>query len=383
MLIECPICHENRKMIGFPNHLKKHNTTLKDFLKNFDNRRWYEELREKASEMRKANSPYSKRFYEIRYPHLDENTREQMRNEALSKSLKNAIKTRETNDKKLRDIYGENYESEKKRLNLEKAKNDKEICILNKMYSQNITREEAEKQFRDSKIECFRRSATSKHYWLNRGYSEDEAIENAKNKQKEYSWRCKEYWIRLGYNENEAIEIISEKQKKLAENAKQTKAYWNNNVEYEKQRKLYAIKYNSLDVKLKELGYYDFDLTDEIFREIVDDDRKIEEFLCEYDFAKSSYKKDRRRYYRAVWFFTHLNKHMLDGIELRGYEYQIDHIFSIYEGFKQNISPEIIGNIVNLRMISRSENASKRDRCDITRDELLKKYSEFINENKN
>lgn len=51
--------------------------------------------------------------------------------------------------------------------------------------------------------------------------------------------------------------------------------------------------------------------------------------------------------------------------------HQLDHKFSMMEGFKQKISPEIIGCIHNLEYIPMKENHSKGARCSITLDELL------------
>ena len=70
-----------------------------------------------------------------------------------------------------------------------------------------------------------------KEYWINKGYSENEAIElaniksednrrklksilaNDPNYMKGHTWVSKEYWINKGYTEDEAIKIVSEKQK--------------------------------------------------------------------------------------------------------------------------------------------------------------------------
>jgi predicted DNA-binding protein YlxM (UPF0122 family) len=52
--------------------------------------------------------------------------------------------------------------------------------------------------------------------------------------------------------------------------------------------------------------------------------------------------------------------------------YHLDHKFSIIEGFKNNIKPEIIGNIKNLEFIPWKENLKKRANCSITLEELIK-----------
>jgi transposase len=51
--------------------------------------------------------------------------------------------------------------------------------------------------------------------------------------------------------------------------------------------------------------------------------------------------------------------------------YHLDHKFSIIEGFKNNVKPEIIGNIKNLEFIPWKENLNKRAKCSITLEELI------------
>ena len=55
-------------------------------------------------------------------------------------------------------------------------------------------------------------------------------------------------------------------------------------------------------------------------------------------------------------------------------KYNIDHKFSVIQGFLQNISPEIMGSKYNLQLISENENHSKYTRCSISKEELLKSY---------
>ena len=51
--------------------------------------------------------------------------------------------------------------------------------------------------------------------------------------------------------------------------------------------------------------------------------------------------------------------------------YQLDHKFSILEGFKNGINPEIIGNINNLEFIPWEDNVKKSSRCSITLESLF------------
>ena len=58
--------------------------------------------------------------------------------------------------------------------------------------------------------------------------------------------------------------------------------------------------------------------------------------------------------------------------------YQLDHKYSILEGFKNNVKPEIIGNIKNLEFIPWEENRNKGSLCSITLEELTIPASDII-----
>jgi hypothetical protein len=84
-------------------------------------------------------------------------------------------------------------------------------------------------------------------------------------------------------------------------------------------------------------------------------------------------------YSKSVWRYTRKQPlHMLENIELRGHanqgKYHLDHKFSIFEGYKQGIPPEIIGNMINLEMILGRNNLKKQKKCSITLEELLKQF---------
>jgi len=51
--------------------------------------------------------------------------------------------------------------------------------------------------------------------------------------------------------------------------------------------------------------------------------------------------------------------------------HHLDHKYSILEGFKNKISPTIIGDIKNLEFIPWEENIKKRTKCSITINELI------------
>ena len=70
---------------------------------------------------------------------------------------------------------------------------------------------------------------------------------------------------------------------------------------------------------------------------------------------------DKQLYYIKVWIVTENQPlHLLKNSEKRGWRgYHLDHICSISVGYKEKISPEVIGNIRNLRFIPAKENLKK------------------------
>lgn len=110
--------------------------------------------------------------------------------------------------------------------------------------------------------------------------------------------------------------------------------------------------------------------------------------------ANSKIIRDDRKsfinYAISVNKFTRISLSMnnLIMLELRGKEngYDLDHIFSKVDGFKNKIPPYIIGHISNLRVIDSSENRKKQHRSDIDINEIValfnkdKVYKKLIND---
>jgi hypothetical protein len=70
---------------------------------------------------------------------------------------------------------------------------------------------------------------------------------------------------------------------------------------------------------------------------------------------------------------------MLPNYEARGFwTYHLDHMYSIAQGFRDGVAPEVIGHIVNLRYITMKENLAKNDDCSLTLIELLDAYANFL-----
>lgn len=86
----------------------------------------------------------------------------------------------------------------------------------------------------------------------------------------------------------------------------------------------------------------------------------------------------RQKYYDEVVRLTKIswNDHFdkINPNRLNRSEWDLDHIFSIQEGFRQNIPTEIIAHWTNLRMLEPRENYSKGMRCDKTKEQLFEDY---------
>lgn len=69
-------------------------------------------------------------------------------------------------------------------------------------------------------------------------------------------------------------------------------------------------------------------------------------------------------YYDAYW--------LLENRSLKGNH--IDHIYSIYDGFVNNIDPKLIGSIINLQTLSSTQNRAKGTSSWISKEDLFEKY---------
>jgi hypothetical protein len=104
--------------------------------------------------------------------------------------------------------------------------------------------------------------------------------------------------------------------------------------------------------------------------------KQVESFVgMDYDYYYNEYLPAFESYRRKVWAVTKKQPlETLENFDKRGRGnngYHVDHIVSISDGFKNNIEPEVIGHIKNLRMLLGRENISKGPRSDMEINELL------------
>ncbi len=89
--------------------------------------------------------------------------------------------------------------------------------------------------------------------------------------------------------------------------------------------------------------------------------------------------EDQRRYNTLVDRFTRCQPiDTLENFDLRAPKnFHLDHKYSKLEGYKNNVSPEVIGHICNLEMIPYQENISKQSKCSITLETLLENIERY------
>ena len=69
-------------------------------------------------------------------------------------------------------------------------------------------------------------------------------------------------------------------------------------------------------------------------------------------------------YRKKVMKLTELVKHLVPGVEKRGFTtHHIDHKIPVWYGYKTNIPPEEIAHIDNLRMLPAKDNILKGRKC--------------------
>lgn len=129
------------------------------------------------------------------------------------------------------------------------------------------------------------------------------------------------------------------------------------------------IPYTTVNSNLHKLGIV---RTEDRFRLGVDYDVWLKNLPAYKKYKSDVIKVTNKQPIEKLKFF---NKRGLCGVEGA---YQLDHKFSVFEGFKQGIEPEIIGNINNLEFIPWEENLNKGVKCSITENELRDIYKNKI-----
>jgi hypothetical protein len=180
-------------------------------------------------------------------------------------------------------------------------------------------------------------------YWLNKNYTIDESKKLVSKIQKENSPRSIYYWIKNGYSEDEAIRKVS---------------YYQDNISIESIEKRYNCdKFIALEIQESILEKIKFTR--------IRNNLNID--ICN-DYEFFVYKKEVQKETKKT---LKLNKKTFTK---KNENYSLDHKYSIFWGFYNDVPPKIIGSIHNLEYIPKTENNKKQSKCSIDLKTLIERY---------
>ena len=228
-----------------------------------------------------------------------------------------------------------------------------------------------------------RRHKNYLEYWIKHCNGDIKTAEQSfENYKKTSSPKCIDFYLKKGYSQEAAEELISKHQ---LSNAGVHRQYYEN--------KGYSLE--EIDIIMEEINKRKDSSSINFIRSNYPHE-DTSKFYEHYNRSKSSrYREvgvlakddprqsERDAYYTAVRYYTRISSKLLcvcPGVSGKNIgNYHIDHIFSVAEGFRNKVNPKIIGSVVNLQWLLCEENTSKRARCDITLEELLRKYKDHEN----
>jgi len=100
-----------------------------------------------------------------------------------------------------------------------------------------------------------------------------------------------------------------------------------------------------------------------------------EEFLSDYQIYRKKVKRLTETTYKR--YKNIINPNNLERVTNGKNGFQLDHKYSIIEGFLNNVEPEIISHHLNLQMIEWSSNRAKSKRCDIDLEHLKNEIKSY------
>lgn len=200
-----------------------------------------------------------------------------------------------------------------------------------------------------------RKSKRCLEYWTHCGYT----LKDAKVKVCEYQISTSgvhiEYYKQRGYCDDEIDAILSQinaKKKNHIRNTKYLKEKYPDSWE-----DIYLESSQKYRKRMEELGVW-------IEESIIDDFRKYKSLVNRYTNEN-------------LLFYGEL----IENLELRSKHFHLDHKYSIKMGFVNDIDPKIIGSLVNIEIIPSILNCSKKEKCSVTKQQLIKDYKEFKEKN--
>lgn len=100
-----------------------------------------------------------------------------------------------------------------------------------------------------------------------------------------------------------------------------------------------------------------------------------DEFLSDYQIYRKKVKRLTEVTYKV--YKSIINPNNLERVTNGKNGFQLDHKYSIIEGFLNNVEPEVISHHCNLQMIEWSSNRAKSKRCDIDLEQLKNEIKSY------
>lgn len=217
---------------------------------------------------------------------------------------------------------------------------------------------------------CTKRSTA---YWLTRGYNEDAAKKAVSKHQRENSGVHPDFYRKQGFLEDQINAVLTS---------------------------INARKDSRTSIKITFIETYGYPTWEEVYQnfcKLNNDCRSPYFFKRKYgDLWEIKYLEARAKwktfdpalvpawldYKERCWFETRIqlaiNPDKIEDISKRGIDFHLDHIYSVFDGFKNDVDPKVIGHYTNLRIITARENLSKNTRSDKSKEDLLSDYSKSL-----
>lgn len=359
----CAICEKKIQLLA--QHLRKHNLNIDEYFLRFPNEQEkYSEYKDSVKFLRQSKSPNCIEFYlakglteaqaekaleEHRSKLPFRNRKDFRRNQygywknkgLTDEEIKEQIRLFQSNsEQSYIEKYGEEIGKEKYSAFLESLNKRKDTEISNIVEEYGVTTEDANEIFCDRRISS---SPRRKEYWLKKGLTEQEAIDAVNNFQKSVSPRCVEYWGKLGYSSEDSMKKVSE---------------WQDFISIPRI------------MQVKNISFEDaVDLQDKWFSRYIENHKNREYDYLDFKKYSKIVRKISNRYYC-------LYKDIIDPDNIRGVDFHLDHRLSIINGFMANLPIEIVGHVINIRVITSTKNLIKGSKSDLSIEELIEEYNE-------
>lgn len=184
-------------------------------------------------------------------------------------------------------------------------------------------------------------------YWIKRGFSEQDSVEQVKSFQKENAGVNRSVWLRKGHTEEE-VDVILE------------------SIHVSK-----GGSYTVESVVSKEgISYEEATI-------IVEDrkQRMLDSLVKQGRIVPLERQKEFKDYNLKIRALTEKQDLTnIDNIDKRGQYWHLDHKYSILRGFLDSVTVEVMSSVHNLQCVPKEYNLNKGVNCDISLEELQKLY---------